>query len=92
MVNQSPGDLLSNLYFMQLKIWVACWIVSDVIFLAFVSTVYLAFQSHLYRYAYFKSIICTVLLAINFLFLGYGAFILVKMSELIDAGLLSNTE
>ena len=48
MVNQAPGDLLSNLYFMQLKIWVACWIVSDVIFLAFVSTVYLAFQSHLY--------------------------------------------
>ena len=50
--------------------------ISDILFLGFVSTSYLALKSHLYKYAYLKSIICTILLAFNFFFLGYGAYII----------------
>jgi hypothetical protein len=55
--------------------------ISDILFLAFVSTSYLALKSHLYKYAHLKSIICTILLVFNFFFLGYGAYIIYKVPK-----------
>lgn len=52
---------------------------SDFIFLAFVSSFYILFQRYLYRYAYFKYMVCTFLLIFNFLFLGYGAYVIAKI-------------
>jgi hypothetical protein len=65
--------------FTQLKVWVIVFIISDFFFLLFVTSFYLLFHSYLYKFAYFKSIICTCLLAFNFLFLGYGAYIIASM-------------
>ena len=55
--------------------------ISDIIFLGFVSASYLALKSKLYKYASLKSIICTILLAFNFLFLGYGGYIISQIPE-----------
>lgn len=80
-VSQLPPNILDNIYYKMLYTWVMMFIISDVIFLGFVSTFYIAFKGHLYKYAYFKSIICSILLAFNFIFLGYGVYILVEIPE-----------
>jgi hypothetical protein len=60
------------------------FMISDTLFLVFVSATYLAFKSHLYKYAHLKSIICSILLAFNFLFIGYGAFIVSQIPNEIS--------
>lgn len=60
------------------------FLISDVIFLGFVSTCYLTFSSKLYKYTYFKSIICTLLLIFNFGFLGYGAYIIANIPSVLN--------
>jgi hypothetical protein len=59
--------------------WVLLYIISDSIMLALVSFSYLFFKRALYKYAYFKFIVTSILLGLNFLNLGYGAFIIYKM-------------
>ena len=58
--------------------------ISDIVFLLFVSATYLAYKSHLYKFTHLKSIICTILLGFNFLFLGYGGFIISQIPEQIS--------
>jgi accessory gene regulator protein AgrB len=60
--------------------------VSDFIFLGFVFTSYLAFKRHLYKYAYLKSIICTILLVFNFIFLVYGSYIIAEIPSNYNSG------
>jgi hypothetical protein len=82
-LSQAPQALfLICPYFTYLKVWVGGFIASDFLYLGFVALCYLAYHSHLYRYAYVKSIICTVLLAINFALIGFGAFLIAKIPEL----------
>lgn len=66
-------------FFSQLKYWIIGYIVSDFIFLAFVSSFYLLFSHYLYQYAFFKYMVCTFLLIFNFLFLGYGAYVIANI-------------
>ena len=75
---QSCG-LISNLYFKQLYIWLIVYVLSDFLFFGFVSSCFLLFKAHLYKYAYFKSIACTMLLIFNFVILEYGAYIIAKL-------------
>lgn len=77
----SPTLFSLNNFFVQLRFWVVGFIVSDFIFLLFVSSFYLLFSHYLYKYAYFKSIICTFLLAFNCAFLCYGAYIISKLPK-----------
>ena len=60
----------------QLFYWVLIFIISDFIYLGFVSASYMAYKSHLYKYAHLKFIICTIILVFNFCFLGYGGYII----------------
>jgi hypothetical protein len=55
------------------------FILSDFFFVAFVSSFYILFQRYLYRYAYFKYMVCTCLLIFNLLFLGYGAYVIANI-------------
>lgn len=64
------------LFFTYLEVWVGGFIASDFLYLGFVALCYLAYHSHLYKYAYVKSIICIVLLAINFGLIGLGAVLI----------------
>ena len=68
-------------FFTQLKYWLIGYIISDFIFLAFVSSFYLLFQHYLYRYAFFKYMVCTFLLVFNFIFLGYGAYVISNIPQ-----------
>ena len=72
--------------FHELFNWLLVFIISDIIFLGFVSTTYIAYKEHLYKYAHLKSIICSILLVFNFCFLGYGGYIISKVPSEIAPG------
>ncbi|CDW71113.1 zf-rbx1 domain containing protein [Stylonychia lemnae] len=73
------SHLSSNTYYQQLSIWIAFYILSDFIMLAMVCGSFLFYKQALYRYARFKFIVTSILLVLNFLLLGYGAYIIIKL-------------
>jgi hypothetical protein len=60
------------------------YILSDFLMLGMVAYTYTVYKGTLYKYAYFKFVFTSILLALNFLVLGYGGFIIYKMPTNFD--------
>lgn len=69
-------DLFDNIFFKQIFLWILFYLISDAIMLSLVCGSYMFYKQALYRYARFKFIFTSVLLTLNFLWLGYGAYII----------------